>query len=115
MTPAAGIVLTFPQQATSCHCTAEDPRPHPSPPTLTRSKQNAILRATACNPRNYLVYSLAVGTGLRLAEIVGLNVENVYSPEAKPRNRLESGQLRSCVAYTSQRGASLRDLPHLGD
>ena len=44
--------------------------PHLSPPTLTHSEQKAILRATACNPRNRLIYLLAPGTGLRLAEIV---------------------------------------------
>jgi site-specific recombinase XerC len=31
---------------------------------------------------------LALGTGLRLAEIVGLNVGDVYSQEGRPRNRL---------------------------
>ena len=62
--------------------------PHLSPPTLTHSEQKAILRATARNPRDHLIYSLALGTGLRLAEIVGLNVGDVYTPEGKPRNRL---------------------------
>jgi site-specific recombinase XerC len=62
--------------------------PHLSPPTLTRSEQKAILSATACNPRDHLIYSLALGTGLRLAEIVGLCVGDVYTPEGRPRNRL---------------------------
>ena len=62
--------------------------PHLSPPTLTHSEQKAILRATARNPRDHLVYSLALGTGLRLAEIVGLSVGDVYTPEGRPRNRL---------------------------
>ena len=62
--------------------------PHLSPPTLTHSEQKAILRATACNPRDHLIYSLALGTGLRLAEIVGLDVGDVYTPEGRPRNRL---------------------------
>ena len=44
--------------------------PHLSPPTLTHAEQRAILRATACNPRDHLIHSLALGTGLRLAEIV---------------------------------------------
>ena len=61
---------------------------HLSPPTLTHSEQKAILRATACNPRDHLIYSLALGTGLRLAEIVGLNVGDVYTPEGRPRTRL---------------------------
>jgi len=53
--------------------------PHLSPPTLTHSEQKSILRATAPNPRDHLIYSLALGTGLRLAEIVGLNVGDVYT------------------------------------
>src|SRR5262249_60961569 len=35
-----------------------------------------------------LIYSLALGTGLRLAEIVGINVGDVYAQEGRPRNRL---------------------------
>ena len=62
--------------------------PHLSPPTLTHSETKAILRATAQNPRDHVIYSLALGTGLRLAEIVGLDVGDVYTPEGKPRNRL---------------------------
>ena len=53
--------------------------PHVSPPTLTEAEQRAILRATAGNVRDHLIYSLALGTGLRLAEIVGLNVGEVCS------------------------------------
>ena len=50
------------------------------------SEQKAIPRATACNPRDQLIYSLALGTGLRLAEIVGLDVGDVYSPDRRPPN-----------------------------
>ncbi len=62
--------------------------PHLSPQTLTRGEQRAILRATARNRRDHLIYSLALGTGLRLAEIVGLNVGDVYTPDGKPKNRV---------------------------
>ncbi len=62
--------------------------PHLSPQTLTLAEQRAILRATAGNLRDHLIYSLALGTGLRLAEIVGLNVGDVYGPHGKPRNRV---------------------------
>src|SRR5712671_495108 len=62
--------------------------PHLSTQTLSHGEQKAILRATARNLRDHLIYSLALGTGLRLAEIVGLNVGDVYSPEGKPRNRV---------------------------
>ena len=43
--------------------------PHLSPQTLTRGEQRAILRATARNRRDHLIYSLALGTGLRLADL----------------------------------------------
>src|SRR3989454_7673176 len=61
---------------------------HLSPQTLTRSEQAALLHATRSNPRDYLIYSLALGTGPRLAEIVGLNVGDVYSPDGTPRSRV---------------------------
>src|SRR5437867_4002202 len=64
------------------------PMPHLSPSTLTHSEQKAILRATACNPRDHLIYSLALGTGLRLAEIVGLAAGDVYTDDRTPRKRL---------------------------
>jgi integrase len=75
--------------------------PHLSPPTLTSAEQRAILRATACNPRDHLIYSLALGTGLRLAEIVGLNVGDVYTPEGRPRNRV---RLRPEIAKSGRAG-----------
>jgi integrase len=63
---------------------------HLSPPTPTHCDQKAIHRAMAYNPRDYLIYSLALGTGLRLAEIVGLNDGDVYSPEGQPRNSIRT-------------------------
>jgi site-specific recombinase XerC len=62
--------------------------PHLSPQTLTQAEQRDILRATVHNSRDHLIFSLALGTGLRLAEIVGLNVGDVYGPDGKPKNRL---------------------------
>ena len=61
---------------------------HLSPQTLTLTEQLAILRTTADNPRDHLIYSLALGTGLRLAEIVGLNLGDVYTTDGRPRNRV---------------------------
>ena len=75
--------------------------PHLSPPTLTHSEQKAILRATACNPRDHLVYSLALGTGLRLAEIVGLSVGDVYTDDRTPRTRL---RIRPEIAKGGRKG-----------
>jgi integrase len=55
--------------------------PHLSPTTLTASEQLLILRATAGHLRDHLIISLALGTGLRLGEIVGLDVGDVYGPD----------------------------------
>ena len=43
----------------------------------THAEQRVILRTTAGHPRDHAIYSLALGTGLRLGEIVGLNVGDV--------------------------------------
>jgi integrase/recombinase XerC len=75
--------------------------PHLSPPTLTHSEQKAILRATACNPRDHLIYSLALGTGLRLAEIVGLDVGDVYIDDRTPRTRV---RIRPEIAKGGRKG-----------
>jgi len=62
--------------------------PHLSPQTLTLAEQRALLGATTGNLRDHLIYSLALGTGLRLAEIVGLNVGDIYLPNGTPRTRI---------------------------
>ncbi len=59
-----------------------------SPQTLTHGEQKEILKASSRNLRDHLIYSLALGTGLRLAETVGLNVGDVYLPDGKPRARI---------------------------
>jgi integrase/recombinase XerC len=62
--------------------------PHLSPTTLTAAEQALILRATAGNLRDHVIFSLALGTGFRLAEIVGLDVGDVYSPSGVPKVRV---------------------------
>jgi integrase/recombinase XerC len=64
-----------------------------SPTTLTTDEQRVILRATAGNVRDHLIYSLALGTGLRLAEVVGLDVGDVFAPDGTLRVRV-----RVCAA-----------------
>ena len=59
-----------------------------SPQTLTRAEQPALLRASASHPYDHLIFSLTLGTGLRLTEIVGLNVGDVYFPDGNPRGRI---------------------------
>ncbi len=62
--------------------------PHLSPTTLTTDEQSRILRATAANLRDHTIISLALGTGLRLAELVGLNVGDVFTPDGTPKLRV---------------------------
>jgi integrase len=62
--------------------------PHLSPTTLTTDEQRAVLRVTQANLRDHLIVSLALGTGLRLAEIVGLDVGDVFAPDGTPRVRV---------------------------
>ena len=69
--------------------------PHLSPTTLTTDEQRLILRATVGNARDHLIYSLALGTGLRLAEIVGLDVGDVFAPDGTPRVRV---RVRAAIA-----------------
>jgi integrase len=68
---------------------------HLSPTTLTTDEQRAILRATQANLRDHTIISLALGTGLRLAEIVGLDVGDVLSPDGTPRVRV---RIRATIA-----------------
>ena len=72
-----------------------------SPPTLTEAEQKAILRATACHARDHMIYSLALGTGLRLAEIVGLNVGDAFFPDGGPRTRV---RIRAVIAKRGRKG-----------
>jgi site-specific recombinase XerC len=69
--------------------------PHLSPTTLTTDEQALILRATASNLRDYVIFSLALGTGLRLAELVGLDVGDVFAPDGTPRVRV---RVRAAIA-----------------
>ena len=61
---------------------------HLSPTTLTVDEQRAILRATEAKLRDHLIFSLALGTGLRLAEVVGLDVGDVFAVDGTPRVRV---------------------------
>ena len=69
--------------------------PHLSPTTLTTDEQRLILRATAGNIRDHTIISLALGTGLRLAEVVGLDVGDVFAPDGTPRVRV---RVRAAIA-----------------
>src|SRR5216684_4790272 len=72
-----------------------------SPATLTRSDQMALLEVVQDRPREAPIVSLALGTGLRLAEIVGLDVGDIYLPGGHPRVRV---RLRAEIAKRGRAG-----------
>jgi integrase len=59
-----------------------------SPQTLTQAEQKLILRVTAKHPRDHAIISMALGTGLRISELLGLNVGDVYAPDGAPKTRV---------------------------
>jgi integrase/recombinase XerC len=59
-----------------------------SPQTLTTQEQAALLLHAEAEPREALLFSLALGTGLRLAEIAGLDIGDVFLPGGVPRARV---------------------------
>jgi integrase/recombinase XerC len=75
--------------------------PYLSPPTLTQTEQEALLRVSTSHPRDHLILSVALGTGLRLAEIVGLEVGDVFLPTGVPRTRI---RLREAIAKGGRPG-----------
>jgi len=74
---------------------------HLSPQSLTADELQALLRVTADHPRDHLVFSLALGTGLRLSELIGLNVGDFYFPNGQPRIRV---RVRAEIAKRGRAG-----------
>jgi len=70
-----------------------------SPTTLTIDEQRSILSATEGNLRDHVIFSLALGTGLRLAEIVCLNVGDLYGSGGVPKARM---RVRAAIANGSR-------------
>jgi integrase len=62
--------------------------PYLSPQTLTQDEQRAVLAAVAAHPRDHAIISLALGTGLRISEILGLDVGDVFAPNGQPKARV---------------------------
>ena len=75
--------------------------PHLSPPTLTEVESQTILAASSENIRDHLIFSLALGTGRRLSELVGLDVGDVYAPDGTPRSRV---RIRAEIAKGGRAG-----------
>jgi integrase/recombinase XerC len=62
--------------------------PYLSPSTLTADEQKLILRVTAKHRRDHAIISMALGTGLRIGELLGLNVGDVFRPDGTPKTRI---------------------------
>ena len=54
--------------------------PYLSPPTLPRTEAEAVLAVTRRHPRDHVIMAIALGTGLRLGEIMGLIVGDGTCP-----------------------------------
>ena len=63
-------------------------------------QMSLILRVTTANLRDHVIFSLALGTGLRLAEIVGLDIGDVYGPGGVPKSRV---RVRAAIAKGGRR------------
>ena len=74
---------------------------HLSPQSLTADELQALLHVTAGHPRDHVIFSLALGTGLRLGELVGMNVGDLYFPTGQPRQRV---RVRSEIAKRGRAG-----------
>lgn len=62
------------------------------PQSLTDDEQSSILRVTGEHRdgfRDHIIYSLALGTGLRQEELAALNIGDVYREPEKPRTSIE--------------------------
>jgi site-specific recombinase XerC len=74
-----------------------------APETMTAAEQARLLRATAAheNHRDHVLYSMALGTGLRLRELLGLNVGDVSPDGRQVRQRV---LLRTSTTKNGRRG-----------
>jgi len=86
------------------------------PRTLTDDEQRRLLKASGQHAedfRDHLIFSLALGTGLREGEIVALDVADVARPDGKPKRSI---QLRYYAKKGNQDNAHARSqVVHLPD
>lgn len=74
-----------------------------APETMTAAEQAALLRATAAHPapRDHVLYSMALGTGLRLSELLGLDIGDISPDGRRVRTRVT---LRAATTKGGRRG-----------
>jgi site-specific recombinase XerC len=69
------------------------------PRTLTGSERSALLELTgqtSATYRDHMIFAVALGTGLREAELAGLNVGDVLDTSRRARERFELRVFKRC-------------------
>ncbi len=83
------------------------------PKTLTEAEQKLLLCTTGQRRdgfRDHVIFSLALGTGLREMEILSLNIGDMFDANGKPRHRV---QLREYKRSNDDPGAQNVFLPDM--
>lgn len=90
-----------------------------APETMTAAEQAALLRASQDSPRDHLLYSMALGAGLRPRELLGLNVGDVSPDGRAVRTRVTLDPVTTKAGRATRRscrhgaGSSCLGLPGL--
>lgn len=71
-----------------------------APKTLTEEEQTKLLKVTGehrAGFRDHIIFSLALGTGLREHEILALNVGDAFDEKGRPRRRIQLRVFKKCT------------------
>lgn len=80
------------------------------PKTLTRAEQDALLAVTgqtAETYRDHMIFSIALGTGLRESEIAALDVGDVVNRNGNARRRVELRVFKRCTDNPARQEVAL--------
>ncbi|MHA1573295.1 MAG: tyrosine-type recombinase/integrase [Alphaproteobacteria bacterium] len=70
------------------------------PKTLTEVEQAALLKVSgehAKGFRDHVIFSVAIGTGLRESEILALNIGDILNANGQPKRRVELRVFKRCT------------------
>jgi integrase len=79
--------------------------------TLTTVDLHTLLQASGGNPRDHLLFSIALGTGRRVGEVVGLNVGDKFLSDGRPQIRKIAAGFDRLYPFTPC--ATVRSLPSI--
>lgn len=82
------------------------------PKTLDQAEQHRLLDVTGQHAkgfRDHMIFSLALGTGLREFEIAALNVGDVTNKNGNPRHRVELRVFKSCTDNPARQEVGLNN------